>query len=253
MAKRVQMGCRDCKKCMISGAGRAGRKTGRGLALVMTFGLSEVAMAATKDCGQCGHPLSLHEDFQQRTGWKQNRATEGGAGTQRNQKVGPRTRSLRFRATPDELWLALLAGVNEKAIKKRDANGVKMKLGGGLSGVPAVFIDASVDTPLEGHSRLRYSVGGGMLGNASEGAAAASLNERIREEEARLVQRIESHVGPRLDGPAQSQRAEAAAGAPAVTSTGDDLASQIAKLADLNAQGILTADEFTAAKARLLG
>ncbi len=50
---------------------------------------------------------------------------------------------------------------------------------------------------------------------------------------------------------AQSQ-AEMAAAAPAQAPAGDDLMTQLTKLADLKAAGILSEEEFTAAKAKLL-
>ena len=53
---------------------------------------------------------------------------------------------------------------------------------------------------------------------------------------------------------AQAQPAPApAAPAPAAPAAGDDPMSQLSKLADLKAAGILSDEEFTAAKAKLLG
>ncbi len=49
-----------------------------------------------------------------------------------------------------------------------------------------------------------------------------------------------------------SQAAQTAAAAP-TAAAGDDLMSQLSKLADLKAAGILSDEEFTAAKAKLLG
>lgn len=46
--------------------------------------------------------------------------------------------------------------------------------------------------------------------------------------------------------------AEAPAPAPAPAGGGDDLASQIGRLADLKAQGVLSDEEFEAAKAKLI-
>ncbi|GMU78282.1 MAG: hypothetical protein AMXMBFR46_10770 [Acidimicrobiia bacterium] len=47
-------------------------------------------------------------------------------------------------------------------------------------------------------------------------------------------------------------QAPPAAAAPAAPSGGGDLASQLQQLADMQAQGILSAEEFEAAKAKLL-
>jgi hypothetical protein len=48
----------------------------------------------------------------------------------------------------------------------------------------------------------------------------------------------------------QAQQASAAAGTPAA---GSDLMSQLTQLADMQAAGLLTAEQFEAAKAKLLG
>jgi len=51
---------------------------------------------------------------------------------------------------------------------------------------------------------------------------------------------------------AQPQVVYAEAPAPGPAAGGDDLAAQIQNLADLKAQGILSEDEFAAAKAKLI-
>jgi hypothetical protein len=56
----VTMGCRDCKKCTNSGIANLGRNSGRTGAAVFSLGMSELVMAATKNCNVCGHKLSLH-------------------------------------------------------------------------------------------------------------------------------------------------------------------------------------------------
>jgi hypothetical protein len=50
----------------------------------------------------------------------------------------------------------------------------------------------------------------------------------------------------------QPQVVYAQAPAPAPAAGGDDLATQIQNLADLKAQGVLSDDEFAAAKAKLI-
>ena len=59
MAK-VQMACRDCKKCTNSAVANLGRNTGRVMAATFSLGVSELGFLATKQCRQCGHSLSLH-------------------------------------------------------------------------------------------------------------------------------------------------------------------------------------------------
>lgn len=51
----------------------------------------------------------------------------------------------------------------------------------------------------------------------------------------------------------QAQQAPPAAAAPQGEAGGDSLMDEISKLADLKAAGVLTDEEFTAAKAKLLG
>ena len=50
----------------------------------------------------------------------------------------------------------------------------------------------------------------------------------------------------------QAQQQEAAAPAPAAASAGDDMVAQLEKLASLKTSGILSEEEFTAAKAKLI-
>ena len=52
---------------------------------------------------------------------------------------------------------------------------------------------------------------------------------------------------------AQYQQPAPAPAAPAPASSGDDTLTQLQKLGDLKAQGILTDEEFAAQKARILG
>jgi len=57
MARRVETGCRDCKRCTNSALANAGRAAARGSANLATLGL---ASALTKKCKACGHMMSLH-------------------------------------------------------------------------------------------------------------------------------------------------------------------------------------------------
>ena len=56
-----------------------------------------------------------------------------------------------------------------------------------------------------------------------------------------------------LDASQTAPAAAAPAAAAPAAAAGDDLMSQLSKLADLKAAGILSDEEFTAAKAKLLG
>lgn len=96
--------------------------------------------------------------------------------------------------------------------------------------------------------RRRPLLGAAMIGGAGvmAGRHAAQTSSREAEQEARLEQ-LEAQQG--------QQAAPAAAAAPAVApapAQGDDLVSQIQQLAQLRDSGVLTADEFDAAKQKLL-
>ena len=51
----------------------------------------------------------------------------------------------------------------------------------------------------------------------------------------------------------QAQQASAPAAAPAVAPAADDSMAKLQQLADLHSQGVLSDEEFTAAKAKVLG
>lgn len=57
---RVETGCRDCKRCTNATVAEAGRKLGKAAVSVGTLGMSNMAMAFTKNCRSCGHKMSLH-------------------------------------------------------------------------------------------------------------------------------------------------------------------------------------------------
>jgi hypothetical protein len=69
-------------------------------------------------------------------------------------------------------------------------------------------------------------------------AQEATDNQRVAE----LEQQVE-----------ELQQQEVQQDITAAPAAGDDLAAQIARLGELHAQGVLSAEEFTAAKAQLLG
>lgn len=55
------------------------------------------------------------------------------------------------------------------------------------------------------------------------------------------------------DAAAQQAAAQQAAAAPAAAPAGDDITAQLEKLASLHTSGVLSDEEFAAAKAKLLG
>jgi len=70
---------------------------------------------------------------------------------------------------------------------------------------------------------------------------------------------VSGNVQRRQMGKAQAQQAQAQqappppAAAPAPEAASDDLSAQLLKLADLHSAGVLSDEEFAAAKAKLLG
>jgi len=84
--------------------------------------------------------------------------------------------------------------------------------------------------------RRRPLLRGAMIGGAGymAGKSAARGQQREQEQEMRL-QALEAQPAPAAAPPA-----------------GDDIASKLAQLAQLQQSGVLTADEFAAAKAKLL-
>lgn len=256
MAKRVLTGCRDCKKCVISGVGKAGRGAGRGMAFLMTGGLSEVGMAMTKDCGACGHALSLHENFEQQTGWKQKELT---AGTEAAPSVAvePAVGSAQFKADPDDVWKAVLNRRKPAHIKKRDdaVRKAQLQLPGPNWSDAALQGILSVDVLPEGHARLNYEVRADKMtawGVSNNPKGAAQLNDRIRTNAEGLVRMVEASVGARV---VQTALATAEVAPPAPSSLNAALADpveQIRKLAELRDMGILSEDEFTAKKGDIL-
>lgn len=61
MARRVQTGCNNCKRCTNSGAAEFGRKQGKLWANLVTVGGVAAVQAFTADCRGCGHKMSLHD------------------------------------------------------------------------------------------------------------------------------------------------------------------------------------------------
>jgi hypothetical protein len=63
---------------------------------------------------------------------------------------------------------------------------------------------------------------------------------------------VSNRTQAQVEERAEQQQAAAPAPAAAVESAGDDMVAQLEKLAGLKASGILSEEEFTAAKARLI-
>jgi hypothetical protein len=87
------------------------------------------------------------------------------------------------------------------------------------------------------------------------GTATATSNAVSRRQQARAQQQADAaaYEEQQYAPPPQQQYAPPPAAAPAAAPAGDDLVAKIQELAQLHQQGILSDDEFTAAKQKLLG
>ncbi|SDU73185.1 SHOCT domain-containing protein [Jiangella alkaliphila] len=93
----------------------------------------------------------------------------------------------------------------------------------------------------------------GMARTAVVAGTATAVSNRVSRRQAQRWQGQEYEQQAQAAYAAQPPPAPAApAPAPAAPAE-DSLSDQLARLADLKAQGVLTDEEFTAAKARLLG
>jgi hypothetical protein len=87
----------------------------------------------------------------------------------------------------------------------------------------------------------------GSMHNKQEQKAAASQQAAAQQQQA-MVDQAAAQAAAQV----QAQQAAAAPAAPAPSAT-DDAMAQIQKLGELKAAGLLTDDEFAAAKAKVLG
>ena len=266
MAKRVYTGCRDCRKCSISGFGKVGRDTGRGFAALATVGMSELALAATKDCGVCGHALSLHED-EKVTGWKQEAARKTApnpAPVKPRPAVTNAVGHLEFSATGQQLWEVVVASYEPDQIKKQDVANRRITIVLKRPGIPTLNGTIAIESG-PGTALLDYKLTPSFTSQVSAGEGAwriERLNAAMRDEAKRLTLRVESALGQPVSPleqdsakPAVPQLEPAEGSSPAQTAPvgNHGLVEQIQRLADLHSQGALTAEEFAVAKAKLLG
>jgi hypothetical protein len=93
-----------------------------------------------------------------------------------------------------------------------------------------------------------------IAGTASATAGAVNRHQQSRaQEQADAAAYQQQQAAPQPPPPPQQQYAPPPAAAPAAAGPGDDLVAQINQLAQLHQQGILSDEEFSAAKQRLLG
>ncbi len=93
----------------------------------------------------------------------------------------------------------------------------------------------------------------GLIGTAARTAVVAGTATAVA---GRVARRQQAHATQAAEAQAyeQQQAAQAAAGSgPAAPSAGTGDIAELQRLADMRSQGLLTDDEFAAAKSRLLG
>lgn len=96
---------------------------------------------------------------------------------------------------------------------------------------------------------MMYRRGPGLLGAAARTAVVVGTAGAVsHRQQARYAARQAQQKPEQQEQPAQ--QSETAEGPPA---TGSDVVAQIEKLADLKSQGLLTDEEYAAAKVKLLG
>lgn len=211
MAKRVQTGCPNCKRCTNSAVGEGARKAGRAYVALATGGLSEAARAGTRNCRACGHKMSLHTPVAAVTPVPVVVPTPPAA------SAPPSLSSL---ASGDPRTAAeWLDGQAEKAQAKAAEWEAKA---------------ASYEGKINGKMRA---------------ANARKTAERLRKIAERQRERAEN-AWAQVDVAIEESLVIESGSTPEAA---PDLSEQLARLAELNASGALTDEEFAAAKARLLG
>ena len=85
---------------------------------------------------------------------------------------------------------------------------------------------------------------------AQQQAATAQQQAAAAQQQQALVDQAASQAAAQAAAQVQAQQAAAA---PTATSTSDDPVAKIRELGELKAQGLLTDEEFSAAKAQILG
>lgn len=94
----------------------------------------------------------------------------------------------------------------------------------------------------------------GAVNRRSAGKQQAAAEQQAAQQAAFESQQQLAEVQAQMDAMQATQQAAAAPAAPASPAAGgDDLMAQLGKLADLKAAGVLSDEEFAAAKAKLLG
>ncbi|WP_116999939.1 SHOCT domain-containing protein [Desertimonas flava] len=90
----------------------------------------------------------------------------------------------------------------------------------------------------------------GLIGTAARTAVVAGTATAVA---GRVAQRQQAHATQAAEAQAYEQQQAAARSGPPAPSAGTGDIAELQRLADMHSQGLLTDDEFAAAKSRLLG
>jgi hypothetical protein len=142
-----------------------------------------------------------------------------------------------FANSPAEVWRAVRHYLAQKKIRSCDDRTMRLEVNLGMTGWTGNCVATiSVQPAVQGGSTLHFN---GRMGAFSQQQIGAQ--RRIEDERTRLIHAVASVL------PIPNPQA-----APTQQTREPGLADELRKLAELNASGVLTDEEFAAAKARLI-
>lgn len=211
---RVQTGCPNCKRCTNSAVAESGRKAGRGYLALATGGASEVVRLGTRDCRACGHKMSLHSTV---TSSPQVVVVPAAPGPAPAQAADPAEEVAQQRSMAD--YLEANAAKGDAKVEEWESKA------------------AQYESRFNGKTRAAKARK--MVKMFQE---AAAKNRERAEELRRTADETERKIS----------LSSHSAGMPTTSAPAVDFTEQLARLAELNAAGALSDEEFASAKARLL-
>ena len=220
MSRRVQTGCANCRRCTNSALGEGTRRASRGASAILTLGGSELVMAGTRNCRACGHKLSLHREVA--VDLPSAPSPTRSPTAEQPWNVDPQRSS----DTADQL--------DRKASKLEDKAG-------------RLEAEAATCDETTGLGRMNAKNKRGMARRYREEAA------RKRRSAARYRHELNERASVPFESIQGSLATPAAESSTATTEVGPDLTDQLSRLAQMKAAGLLSDEEFSAAKAKLLG
>lgn len=228
MSRRVQTGCPNCKRCTNTALGEGGRRAGRATAALLTSGLSEGARLATGNCRACGHKVSLHHSYQA--------------------SLAPEPAPTALPAVcPASLTVGLspIESVEQKVAHIQSLAEAAREQLAGRSAMPSkahrsIFANEKLAPSLQARAQRKFQQGRSL-------SAEANLLQRM------YSQVISTAQGLGIDTSLPSNEPDVLEEPHGSFSPANgDLVSQLERLNQLRGEGVLSEEEFTSAKARLL-